>query len=269
MLRRVLPYLVAPLFLAGCAGEWDVDGVATMADKGDAFARALHKVYIERAQFEKKEGDWKDVNFFTDRARTAADGAAAAPQTAEDRELTGNADVKMNRDKLVAALSTTAPQDTPEACAMAQAWFEHWMEQLEEGWQTDHIAEAKANFDANMPKCVARTRITKRFTVYFDLGRSNLTGDAQKILKQVAAEQAAVKPDNVFLAGHTDTVGNPVFNEKLSAARAQAVAEALAHMGVGTKALDVKYSGEAKLAVATPDETKEARNRRVEVYFEK
>lgn len=269
MLRRVLPYLVAPLFLAGCAGDWDVDGAAMMPDKGDAFARALHKVYVERAQFEKKEGDWKDVSFFTDRARVAADGAPVAPQTAAERELAANAEVKMARDKLVAALASTAPQDTPEACALAQAWLEHWMEQLEEGWQTDHIAEAKANFDANMPKCLARTRITKRFTVYFDLGKSELNAEAHRILKQVAAEQAAVKPDNIYLSGHTDTVGNPMFNEKLSAARAQHVAEGLARMGVATKGLDVKYSGESKLAVATPDETKEVRNRRVEVYFEK
>lgn len=269
MLRRVLPILVAPFLLAGCAGDWDVESAAVMPDKGDPFARALHKVYVERASFEKKEGDWRDVEFFTVRARMAADGKPAAPQPVDDRGLADKPDVKSARDRLAAALATTAPQDTPEPCAMALAWFEHWMEQLEEGHQADHIAEAKTNFDANMPKCLARTRISKRFTVYFDLGKADLTAESQKVVKQVAAEQAAVKPDNIYLAGHTDTVGNPMFNEKLSAARAKAVADALARLGVATKGMDVKYAGESKLAVATPDETKELRNRRVEVYFEK
>lgn len=268
MSRRILPLLLAPLFLAGCAADWDVEDAAMMPDKGDQFARSLHKIYVERANFEKKEGDWKDVEFFTVRARMAADGKPTAVQTLEDRGL-AMAEVKAGRDKLVAALATTAPQDTPEACAMAQVWFEHWMEQLEEGWQTDHIAEAKANFDANMPKCVARTRITKRFTVYFDLGKAALTPPTMKTLKDAAAEAGKVKPDNVFLAGHTDTVGSPAMNDKLSAARAKNVADALAKMGVATKGLDVKYAGEAQLAVPTPDETKEMRNRRVEIYFEK
>lgn len=269
MLRRVLPFLIAPMLLAGCAERWDVDSAAMMPDKGDAFAQALHKVYVERAKFEKGESDWADVDFFTERARLAADGMPPAPQIAEERDLGGNADVKMNRDRLIAALATTAPKDTPEACANAQAWFEHWMEQLEEGWQAKDIADAKANFDTNMPNCVARTRISKRFTIYFDLGKSDLNVEAHKILKLIAAEQAAVKPDNIYLSGHTDTVGSSDFNVKLSAARAQHVAEALAQMGVATKALDVKYTGEADLAVPTADETREVRNRRVEIYFEK
>jgi outer membrane protein OmpA-like peptidoglycan-associated protein len=269
MLRRVLPFVVAPLFLAGCAETWDVDGVAAMPSQGDAYAKALHKIYVERANFEKKEGDWKDVAFFTERARAAAAGTPAAVQTAEERELGGNAEVAAARAKLTAALSSTAPQDTPEACAMATAWFEHWMEQLEEGWQTNDIAEAKANFDANMPKCVARERISKRYTIYFDFSKATLTGDAHKIVKQIAAEQQAVKPTSIFLKGHTDTVGNPASNEKLSAARVENVAAALAKLGVTTKALDVKYAGETQLAVPTPDQTKEARNRRVEVFFER
>lgn len=269
MKLRVLPLLVAPLLLAGCANDWDVQSAAGMPAKGDAFARALHKVYVERAQFEHKEVDWDDVKFFTLRARAAGDGMPPKPQVPAERGLGANADVKANYDRLTAALATNAPQETPEACANAQAWFEHWMEQLEEGHQPDHIAEAKTNFDANMPKCVARPKIAKRFTIYFDMGKSDLTPEARKIMKDIVADQAAVKPTNIYLAGHTDTVGSVAFNEKLSAARVETVAKGLAGMGVATKALDLKHLGESSLAVPTADETAEQRNRRVEVFYEK
>ncbi|MFZ4736057.1 MAG: OmpA family protein [Bradymonadia bacterium] len=65
----------------------------------------------------------------------------------------------------------------------------------------------------------------------------------------------------LYVAGHTDTVGGPGDNLTLSEKRARAIAEYL--RGKGVK-VPVYYLGvgEAGLAVDTPDDTDEARNRR-------
>jgi OmpA-OmpF porin, OOP family len=83
----------------------------------------------------------------------------------------------------------------------------------------------------------------------------------------VAASAGQIKPASIYVAGHTDTVGKAGYNDKLSNARAAAVSKQLAKLGI--KSIDAKSFGFAKPAVPTKANTKEAKNRRVEIYFEK
>jgi OOP family OmpA-OmpF porin len=274
--------------LAGCASNYDVSGVASMTPTGDAFSKALHKRYVERAKFEQGEYDWASVDFFTNRARMAASGKAPEPQKLEERRF-GDAkvvpEIKSARDRLVAALATNAPKDNPDACALAQTWFEHWMEQQEEGHQPDHIAMAKDGYLKAIPMCVVKVaapapapmapapapvaKVVKTFTVYFDHDKTAITPAAQAILADAAKSARELSPTNVFVVGHADTSGAAAYNEKLAAKRAKAVAEALSKIGVASRVLDVKAKGETTLAVKTADNKKEPRNRRVEIQFEK
>jgi outer membrane protein OmpA-like peptidoglycan-associated protein len=67
----------------------------------------------------------------------------------------------------------------------------------------------------------------------------------------------------LYVAGHTDTVGNPEHNLRLSRARAAAIASWFRQHRVRLPILCEGF-GEHALLVATPDETPEARNRRVD-----
>jgi len=67
----------------------------------------------------------------------------------------------------------------------------------------------------------------------------------------------------LFIAGHTDTVGKPAYNLELSRRRAQAIARWFVDNGVGVPVAYFGF-GESKLLVATPDNTDEPRNRRVD-----
>ncbi|MBR9971641.1 OmpA family protein [Magnetospirillum sulfuroxidans] len=269
----------ALLSLGACASHWDIDGVAATPNAGDAFTKALQTRYLERARFEKGESDWYDVDYFTKKARQASTGIAPAPQHPSERGLAGNAEVKASHEKLVAALAVpNATKDAPDACALAQTWHDHWLEQLEEGFQADHIAEAKDGYNKAIPLCVPKPvvvaappspKVIKQYVVYFDLGKSVLTPTAKKTLVDVVKDESSMKPTSVYLAGHTDTSGSAKTNEALSIKRTETVAKELAKMGVPTKVLDLKSLGETKLAVPTKDGVVEAKNRRVEVYFEK
>ncbi|MGM0557219.1 MAG: OmpA family protein [Myxococcota bacterium] len=66
----------------------------------------------------------------------------------------------------------------------------------------------------------------------------------------------------LYIAGYTDTVGSKSANMKLSASRAKAIARWFRKNGLE---IPVYYQGfgESALAVETPDETKEEKNRRV------
>ena len=67
--------------------------------------------------------------------------------------------------------------------------------------------------------------------------------------------------------GHrsTDTVGTEAANTALARQRANAARDALIANGVNAASVTVVGAGEAGLLVITPDQTKEARNRRVQV----
>jgi outer membrane protein OmpA-like peptidoglycan-associated protein len=91
---------------------------------------------------------------------------------------------------------------------------------------------------------------------------SKLAESAAKILaalKRVANEA----PLQLFVVGYTDTVGTSESNQTLSEARARSIAAWFRSHGVRVPILTAGM-GEEALAVATPDETAEARNRRAE-----
>ncbi len=84
-----------------------------------------------------------------------------------------------------------------------------------------------------------------------------------RLVADALAKHRALGPIKLFVAGHTDTVGNADYNLKLSQRRAQAIATWFRKHGLR---LPIAFEGFGEHAplVATPDETDEARNRRVD-----
>ncbi|HEX7499911.1 MAG TPA: OmpA family protein [Polyangia bacterium] len=84
-------------------------------------------------------------------------------------------------------------------------------------------------------------------------------------VQEVLSKDKAREHKNLtlYVAGHTDTVGNAGYNLKLSLARAQSLARWFRQRGVR---IPISYEGfgETALKVQTPDETDEPRNRRAD-----
>jgi flagellar motor protein MotB len=68
---------------------------------------------------------------------------------------------------------------------------------------------------------------------------------------------------SLFIAGHTDTVGTPTYNQDLSRRRARSIAAWFRKRGLRI-AVYYEGFGESALAVKTEDEVDEARNRRAD-----
>lgn len=101
--------------------------------------------------------------------------------------------------------------------------------------------------------------------IYFDVGQDELDAGAQAELDAYAKALLATSPSSLEVVGFTDTSGSADLNAKLSAARAESVVAALANAGVPADMIETGAEGEGELAVQTPDDTREANNRRVTI----
>ena len=84
-------------------------------------------------------------------------------------------------------------------------------------------------------------------------------------VQEVLSKDKAREHKNLtlYVAGHTDTVGNAGYNLKLSQARAQSLARWFRQRGVRIP-IAFEGFGETALKVQTPDQTDEPRNRRAD-----
>lgn len=121
---------------------------------------------------------------------------------------------------------------------------------------------------APLPAPAAATAGPRNFTVFFDFDKSDITQDAQRVLSEAANSAKSGNFTRVTATGHTDTMGAPRYNMALSIRRANAVRDALVREGIPSSAIVVIGRGETQLLVPTPDQTREPRNRRVEIVIE-
>ena len=104
-------------------------------------------------------------------------------------------------------------------------------------------------------------------TIYvnFDTGKATITSDSSQILDDAAAAIKAAGEIKVEVAGHTDNVGAPDANQRLSEERAKAVMTALVQRGLKADQLSSKGYGQTVPVADNRTEEGRAKNRRVEL----
>jgi hypothetical protein len=104
-----------------------------------------------------------------------------------------------------------------------------------------------------------------RYLVFFDLGRSELTSEARRVVAEAAESYRQTGRARVDVTGYTDTSGSPARNQRLSEQRAQAVEVELVQQGVPASSITVSGRGQNDLLVPTADGVRQPENRRVEI----
>jgi len=102
-------------------------------------------------------------------------------------------------------------------------------------------------------------------TLYFESGTERLAPDSETAARAILLEIAGRPVADIVVIGHTDTAGESSFNDALSVRRAESVRARLIELGGAAGRIKATGRGERELAVPTPDETHEPRNRRVEL----
>ena len=109
---------------------------------------------------------------------------------------------------------------------------------------------------------------SKSWMVFFDTNSTTLSQQSATTVGEAAGVAKSMPNARVAVTGFTDTDGSPAYNQQLSLRRADAVKNALMRNGIAPQAITVNGSGEAGLLIETPDQTKNEKNRRVQIVVQ-
>jgi OOP family OmpA-OmpF porin len=288
LLRRSTPLVLAGLISTPATAGLifnDVAEIRERAPAGDTFNAQLVQEYKKIALFEADEMyDWVDAENHATKGNMAAEGTTPLPYTPAEWDIESERELReleLARAELVTILDDGARSSAPHEAAVAQAKYDCWVEQQEEGHQPAHIAACRDAYLAALddlkaavaPEPVKTTAVVQdeiaRETVYFEFDKSTITGQAQAKIDSFVAEMKQIQPVvTLYIAGHADTTGPNDYNYALSQDRAASVRTELERQGmtVGSYSdLEIEAQGETDLAVPTADGVREPRNRRVEI----
>lgn len=123
-------------------------------------------------------------------------------------------------------------------------------------------AEVKQEFGATLQALPARPTI---FLLYFVTGTDELTEESKGELQRILDELKQRPVPDVYVIGHTDTVGELRGNDQLSAQRAETVKGFLVGIGIPAERIETAGRGKREPIVPTGDNIDEPKNRRVEI----
>jgi len=117
---------------------------------------------------------------------------------------------------------------------------------------------------------VQGNEVKLRKQVHFQTDSAEILPDSMALLEEIA-DVLKSKPEigAVEIQGHTDNNGPPLYNQRLSQNRAQAVVDTLVRLGVEPNRLTAKGYGPDKPLVPNVTEANRAKNRRVQIIIQK
>lgn len=104
--------------------------------------------------------------------------------------------------------------------------------------------------------------------IQFDFDKAIVKPEYDDLIKELVGATQNNKNIKISVVGHTDTVGTKSYNYALGGRRAEAVQQMLIKYGIPASQIVAVSAGEEDLKVPTPDNVRNAENRRVRVVKE-
>jgi OOP family OmpA-OmpF porin len=125
-------------------------------------------------------------------------------------------------------------------------------------------APAPAPVPAPAPAPVSE-KVTFAADTFFDFDKATLKPDGKAKLDDLTSKLQGMNLEVIIAVGHTDSVGSPTYNQKLSVRRAEAVKSYLVSKGIEANRVYTEGKGEKQPIADNKTSSGRAKNRRVEI----
>ena len=303
--KTLKPHVLALMLgLLAAACSFDIEEARNLSIEGGDFNHELAREYREIALYEADEMyDWPDAALFSRKAILASTGQITAPEHIGDWNISEDTEAALSeaRSLLVDSLEAGFRDQIPAQAAIAQASFDCWIEQQEEGWQIEHIARCRQNFRNAMKNWVEGRKATNalesniispilvaditpdidrpeliclsgenashpplhNYLIQFRHNNAQLDMAADAALSESGFYARGAKIFEVFIEGHADHSGTTDYNLDLSLRRALAVWRKMIALGVSPDKMWIGPRGELQPISNVSDGTRNSQDRRV------
>jgi OOP family OmpA-OmpF porin len=124
---------------------------------------------------------------------------------------------------------------------------------------------APAPAPAPAAQAPAASKVTYAADTFFDFDKSVLMPAGKAKLDDLVGKVKGINLEVIIAVGHTDSVGNDAYNQKLSVRRAEAVKAYLVTKGIEKNRIYTEGKGEKQPVADNKTKEGRAKNRRVEI----
>ncbi len=276
---RISMFLGLSLLVSACAGGGNLELLRETSLPDDPYHATLAAQYLTLAEAADVEGRYTVAQHFADKGMAASYGQEVQPETPD----TSVTELAAAHRALTGLLTPNTRRDFPKPLANAVIFFDCWA--LYQGGNPEGAALCKEGFNDALQAMKMKTStsplpsaqdvpadvvLSTSYLVFFGWDQASLNTNAQDAIAKVLAYVKQLKNTGyeIIVNGHTDSSGDEMYNLTLSNARADVVKEALIEAGLQQETITTYGFGESDPRVATPDNTREPANRRVEIFIE-
>lgn len=281
MTSRIVLLLSALFALSACDTTASLKELRHVTPSADPYFAQLSEYYRDYAEQQVINYDWWSSKYFADKGLIVAYGHPVLPEKPEDWGLSKHdmAELAPARAALVRALTDNTRKTQPHQAAKAVFHFDCWIENLDDGWQTQKIEACRDAFfsalhaledtgsDAPAPP-PAPPVVTSSTVLYFPFDRDVLEGEFLTQMEGLVASLKNHPNAQLIINGHADRAGDDAYNLALSARRAKYIEQLLVKAGLDKNRVHYFAFGESDPAIVTDDDVRERANRRVEIFIE-
>ncbi len=160
--RTVCSAVLASSLLGGCVGDVDFTEIETLPRPEPGFQRSLGEAYLDYSKVEAGEYDRADAKMFAAKAVKAFANDQVLPTKVEDRRIgpDQSGDLQKAYDDLLSAFAGAGRTLAPDDMAAAQAAYDCWLQEQEEGHQPADILACRTKFETSLAAASEKLQAT-------------------------------------------------------------------------------------------------------------
>ncbi len=284
-------YLVALCAVVSGCTDFALRELRQVEPVDSPFHQTLAGLYLDFSENEADQYDWDSSEHFAQKGLMVAYGNNVELENPDDWDLSPRdiGEAREVRETVNGYFTPEYYSSEPRKLAQLHFYYDCWVEQLSESWQSTDIELCKEQMVGTMEslntiqrqsiwestqenseeEVLAPVITSNSYLLFFPWDEAKIEAGQARLELAVLLNDLEKNPNTeIIINGHADRSGSDEYNMDLSQRRAMFVRNQLIKAGVPESRIQYFAFGESDLRVPTADGVRESANRRAEIFIE-